>query len=184
MNYSIRGEKQLEITPAIREYAEKKLGRLARYFEDTSDVNAHVNMRVRPDKTHKVEVTITMKQVVLRAEEASRDMYAAIDLIVEKLERQIRKHKTKVNRKWREKGKADLFAGILPGVSEEPAVEEDELQIMRTKRFALKPMDAEEAILQMNLIGHDFFIYSDAETNDTHIVYKRKDGKYGLIQAN
>ena len=185
MNYNIRGEKQLEVTPAIREHAEKRLGRLERYFEDTAGANVNMNMSVRADKMHKVEVTVTMKSLVLRAEDVNRDMYAAIDLVIEKLERQIRKHKTKVNRKWREQSPKDLFtpATLAESVPSDLG-REDELEIVRTKRFGLKPMSAEEAVLQMNLIGHDFYVYADAETNDTHIVYKRKGGKYGLIQAN
>lgn len=123
-----------------------------------------------------------MSQLLLRAEEDHMDMYAAIDLISDKLERQIRKHKTKVNRKHREKGNLNELFGSYestPNVEEE----EQELEIVRQKRFNLKPMDSEEAILQMDLLGHNFFVYTDAETNNTNIVYKRKDGKYGLIEA-
>jgi ribosomal subunit interface protein len=180
MNYHIRGE-NIEVTPAIRQYAEKKISRLERYFNEAPNANVHVNLKVYQDKTSKVEVTIPLPELVLRAEERNQDMYAAIDLIVDKLERQIRKHKTKVNRKLREQGSTkELFS-----VNEEPnAEEESELPIVRTKQFSLKPMDSEEAVLQMNLLGHNFFIYTDAETNATNIVYRRKDGKYGLIETN
>jgi len=180
MNYHIRGE-NIEVTPAIRQYAEKKISRLERYFNEAPNANVHVNLKVYQDKTSKVEVTIPLPELVLRAEERNQDMYAAIDLIVDKLERQIRKHKTKVNRKLREQGSTkELFS-----VNEEPnAEEESELQIVRTKQFSLKPMDSEEAVLQMNLLGHNFFIYTDADTNATNIVYRRKDGKYGLIETN
>ncbi len=179
MNYNIRGE-NITITPAIREYAEKKIGRLERYFEQAINSTVNINMKVQPDKKQKVEVTIVMKHLVLRAEETTSDMYAAIDLISEKLERQIRKHKKKVNRKWREKGKEDQFVAVSEAADSQ---EEDELEVVRTKRFDLKPMDTEEAILQMNLLGHNFFVYNDTETDDTHIVYKRDDGRYGLIQV-
>ncbi len=180
MNYNIRGE-NLTITPAIREYTEKKIGRLERYFEQATNANVHINMKVNPDKTSKVEVTITMRQLVLRAEEKTSDMYAAIDLISEKLERQIRKHKTKVNRKWREKGKENLFTAVAVDTS---VAEDEEISVVRTKQFELKPMDTEEAILQMNLLGHTFYVFSSSESDDTNIVYKRDDGRYGLIQVN
>jgi len=181
MHFNIRGE-NIEVTPAIREYVEKKITKLERYFSESPDANVNVNLKTYNDKTAKVEVTIPMSQLVLRAEEDHVDMYAAIDLITDKLERQIRKHKTKVNRKFREKGNATEFFGSVDN-SAATAVEEDELEIVRQKRFNLKPMDSEEAILQMDLLGHNFFVYTDAETNSTNIVYKRKDGKYGLIEA-
>ena len=181
MNYNIRGE-NIEVTPAIREYVEKKIGKLERYFTETPDANVHVNLKVYNDKTTKVEITIPLPSLVLRAEETNADMYAGIDLINDKLERQIRKYKTKVNRRSRESGK-EVFTvpvGEPAGVQEE----EGKLEVVRVKRFDLKPMDSEEAILQMDMLGHNFFIYTDAETDGTHIVYKRKDGKYGLIEAH
>ncbi|KAB7706502.1 ribosome-associated translation inhibitor RaiA [Bacillus aerolatus] len=185
LDYNIRGE-NIEVTPAIREYVEKKISKLERYFIETPNATVHVNLKVYPDKNSKIEVTIPMKNLVLRAEERNEDMYAGIDLIVDKLERQIRKHKTKVNRKFREKGELqDYFAIAQSEVAPTEAEEDtDELAIVRTKQFDLKPMDSEEAVLQMNLLGHSFFIYTDAKSNGTNIVYKRKDGKYGLIETS
>ncbi|UQD53385.1 ribosome-associated translation inhibitor RaiA [Bacillus methanolicus] len=184
MNFKIRGE-NIEVTPAIREYVEKKISKLERYFAETPKVNVHVNLRTYSDKSAKVEVTIPMSNIVLRAEEVHEDMYAAIDLIADKLERQIRKHKTKVNRKLREKGSVNsLFATMVEEPGAPAAEEENELEIVRQKSFDLKPMDSEEAILQMNLLGHNFFVFTNAETNRTNIVYKRKDGRYGLIEAH
>lgn len=180
LNFNIRGE-NIEVTPAIREYVENKVDKIERYFSNGVDANANVNLKVYNDKQTKVEVTIPMKNVTLRAEERHNDMYAAVDLIVDKLERQIRKHKTKVNRKFREREGTGVY---FAQVNSEPAAEEEEFQVVRTKQFDLKPMDQEEAILQMNLLGHDFYIYTDAETNGTNIVYKRKNGKYGLIETN
>jgi ribosomal subunit interface protein len=180
MNYNIRGE-NIEVTPAIREYVEKKVAKLERYFSETPEAKVNVNLRFNQDKTSKVEVTIPMPHLVLRAEETNDDMYAAIDLIVDKLERQIRKHKTKVNRKFREKG--DNVVTFTP-VPENVDYDEDELEVVRTKRFDLKPMDSEEAILQMNLLGHSFYVFTNADTNRTNVVYKRKDGRYGLIEAH
>ncbi|OLS37836.1 ribosome-associated translation inhibitor RaiA [Bacillus sp. MRMR6] len=181
MNYNVRGE-NIEVTPAIREYVEKKISKLERYFTEAPKAKVNVNLRFNQDKTSKVEVTIPMPHLVLRAEETNTDMYAGIDLITDKLERQIRKHKTKVNRKFREKGDLpNTFA-----TSETPEivdVDEDDLELVRTKRFDLKPMDSEEAILQMNLLGHSFYVFTNAESNRTNVVYKRKDGRYGLIEA-
>lgn len=183
MIYNVRGE-NIEVTPALREYVEKKIGKLERYFENKEDVHVHVNLKVYNDKQGKIEVTIPMPQLLLRAEERHDDMYAAIDLVADKLERQIRKHKTKVNRKLRDRDKE--AKQVLAVQTNAPAEEneEEEFEIVRTKHFSLKPMDSEEAILQMNLLGHNFFIFTNAETNRTNIVYRRKDGKYGLIEAN
>ena len=182
LKFNIRGE-NIEVTPAIREYVEAKVEKVERYFNEDVNAKANVNLKVYNDKQTKVEVTIPMKNVTLRAEERHNDMYAAVDLIVDKLERQIRKHKTKVNRKFREReGAGVYFANVTKNGAE--VEQEEEFQIVRTKQFDLKPMDQEEAILQMNMLGHDFYIYTDAESNGTSIVYKRKDGKYGLIETN
>ena len=182
LKFNIRGE-NIEVTPAIREYVEAKVEKVERYFNEDVNATANVNLKVYNDKQTKVEVTIPMKNLTLRAEERNNDMYAAVDLIVDKLERQIRKHKTKVNRKFREReGAGVYFANVTKNGAD---VEQDEeFQIVRTKQFDLKPMDQEEAILQMNMLGHDFYIYTDAETDSTNIVYKRQDGKYGLIETN
>ncbi|MBN6885307.1 ribosome hibernation promoting factor [Cytobacillus horneckiae] len=181
MDYNIRGE-NIEVTPAIRDYVEKKISKLERYFTETPNVIVNVNLKTNNDKTSKVEVTIPMTNLVLRAEEVHNDMYAAIDLINDKLERQIRKHKTKVNRKFREKGGInELFATI--DEPEEHVEEDNDLEVVRQKHFDLKPMDSEEAILQMNMLGHNFFVFTNAETSLTNVVYKRKDGRYGLIEA-
>jgi putative sigma-54 modulation protein len=181
MNYNIRGE-NIEVTPAIRDYVEKKISKLEKYFTEVPDSTVNVNLRVFSDKKSKVEVTIPMTQLVLRAEESNEDMYAAIDLIADKLERQIRKHKTKVNRKFREKGAVTGMFTVSDDNKGIPIIEED-LELVRTKRFDLKPMDSEEAILQMNMLGHNFYVFTNAESHQTNVVYKRKDGRYGLIEA-
>ncbi|MEH7883428.1 ribosome-associated translation inhibitor RaiA [Bacillus sp. JJ1609] len=180
MNYNIRGE-NIEVTPAIREYIEKKVAKLERYFTESPNANVNVNLKVYQDKKSKVEITIPMKDLVLRAEELHEDMYAAIDLITDKLERQIRKHKTKVNRKFRDKDSLKDFVPIFSEV--EQFEDEEDLEVVRTKSFDLKPMDSEEAILQMNMLGHSFYVFTNAETNQTNVVYKRNDGRYGLIEA-
>lgn len=181
--YNVRGE-NIEVTQAIRDYVEKKVGKLERYFTDVPDATAHVNLKVYTEKTAKVEVTIPLPYLVLRAEETSPDLYASIDLVVDKLERQIRKFKTKINRKTRETAVNTADAAVFFNEGNGDEENNSELDIVRTKRLSLKPMDSEEAVLQMNMLGHNFFIFEDAETNGTSIVYRRKDGKYGLIETD
>ncbi|WP_139491178.1 ribosome hibernation-promoting factor, HPF/YfiA family [Brevibacillus dissolubilis] len=179
MNFHIRGE-NIQVTAALRDYAEKKIGRLDRYFDQDHSLDVHVTMRVlRGDST--IEVSMTMGSVIVRAEETHEDMYAAIDLVTEKLERQMRKHKTKLGRKIRvEAGTKLAFRETSPVA----LFEEDEvdIEIVRTKRFDLKPMDSEEAVLQMDMLGHNFFVFHNSETDSVNVVYRRNDGKYGLIE--
>ncbi|WP_028988231.1 ribosome hibernation-promoting factor, HPF/YfiA family [Thermicanus aegyptius] len=180
MDFLIRGE-NIEVTPALKDYVEKRMSKLDKYFEYDRDIEATVTLKVYKDG-HRVEVTIPLTGLLLRAEDKSEDMYASIDNVVDKLERQVRKYKTRVNRKLRE---SDGLKGAIyingNGKTENPD-EEEELEIVRTKRFNLKPMDAEEAILQMNLLGHNFFVFQNVDTNEVSVVYKRKDGRYGLIE--
>lgn len=186
LQFNIRGE-NIEVTPAIRDHIEKKVEKIERYFTDGANATAMVNLKSYNHSQTKVEVTIPMKNLTLRAEERHDDMYAAIDLIVSKLERQIRKYKTKVNRKFRERdgmGLAFATAENDTRAQNEIDEEEEDLTIVRTKQFDLKPMDEEEAVLQMNMLGHNFFVFTDAESNETNIVYKRKDGSYGLIETS
>lgn len=181
MNVNIRGE-NIEMTDALRNYVEKKIGKLERYFDTPLNTDVNVTMSVfRGEQI--VEVTIPLKGVLLRAEERSEDMYASIDVVVDKLERQIRKYKTKVNRKFRQDGSIRaLINENVESTLNEDVEEEEEFQIVRTKRFPMKPMDPEEAILQMNLLGHNFFVFSNMDTDEINVVYKRNDGKYGLIE--
>ena len=185
MKYNIRGE-NIEVTGAIKSYIEKKVSKLERYFETppTSDVN--VNLSVYNDE-QEIEVTIQMPNLLLRAEEKNTDLYAAIDLVVDKLERQIRKHKTKINRKSRSKGASKhIFAEMERDLLDEgPVYDDDEgIEIVRTKRFDLKPMDSEEAVLQMDMLGHSFYVFTNAESDETNVVYRRHDGRYGLIEPS
>ncbi|HIZ52392.1 MAG TPA: ribosome-associated translation inhibitor RaiA [Candidatus Enterococcus avicola] len=181
--YNVRGE-NIEVTEAIRDYVEKKVGKLERYFSDVPNATAHINLKVYTEKTAKVEVTIPLPFLVLRAEETSPDLYASVDLVVDKLERQIRKFKTKINRKARETAIPDVRPEAIFVNGDTEDENGSDLEIVRTKRLSLKPMDSEEAVLQMNMLGHNFFIFEDAETNGTSIVYRRKDGKYGLIETD
>ncbi|WP_283678076.1 ribosome-associated translation inhibitor RaiA [Lentilactobacillus sp. Marseille-Q4993] len=180
--FNIRGE-NIEVTQSIREYVEKRISKLEKYFENDVKNTAHVNMKVYPDKQAKVEVTIPLPYLTLRAEEMSNDLYASVDLVTDKLERQIRKYKTKVNRKSREKGFKNLEFAAPEASADTDEQSDSKFEVVRTKRISLKPMDNEEAILQMDMLGHDFFIYEDAETSGIDIVYRRNDGRYGLIET-
>ncbi|MGR3741516.1 ribosome hibernation-promoting factor, HPF/YfiA family [Companilactobacillus sp. DQM5] len=179
LKINVRGE-NIEVTEAIRNYVIKKLERMNKYFDVNTEPTAHVNLKVYPNSKTKVEVTIPLPYLVLRAEELNDDLYAGIDLVIDKLERQVRKYKTKINRKSREKGLKD-FVAVDEEITDDEI--ENELRVVRTKHVALKPMDVEEAILQMNMLEHDFFIFEDAETNGISIVYKRNDGKFALIET-
>ncbi|GIO86609.1 ribosomal subunit interface protein [Paenibacillus faecis] len=181
MNYSIRGQ-QIEVTEALREYVDKKLSRLDKYFDAPPISDGNVTLSVVRG-LHVVEVTIPLTGAVLRAEDRSDDMYASIDAVADKLERQIRKHKTKINRKFRQEGSLKTLF-VENGSDTVATMEEtdEELELVRTKRFNLKPMDVEEAILQMNMVGHNFFVFTNIDTQEINVVYKRNDGKYGLIE--
>lgn len=184
MNYSIRGQ-QIEVTDALKEYVDKKLNRLEKYFDAPTTSEGYVTLGVIRG-LHTVEVTIPLPGVMLRAEDRSDDMYSSIDAVVDKLERQIRKHKTKLNRKFRQEGslKTLFTEGSGAAGSIVSGEIEDELEVVRTKRFFLKPMDVEEAILQMNMVGHNFFVFSNIDSQTVNVVYKRDDGKYGLIEQD
>ncbi|WP_285011675.1 ribosome hibernation-promoting factor, HPF/YfiA family [Lactococcus formosensis] len=183
IKYNIRGE-NFELTDSIRSYVEDKVGKLEKYFNDGHEVTAYVNLKVYSDKRYKAEVTVPAKNVTLRAEDTAADMYAAIDFVEEKLERQIRKYKTRVNRKSKiNVPTGQAFGDEFAPLDEAEEVNEDQVKIVRTKRVSLKPMDAEEAVLQMDMLGHDFYIFTDADTDSTNVVYRREDGNIGLIET-
>lgn len=173
MKINIRGEK-LEITKAMREYAEEKLSKLNKYIDDSENVTANMLVKLRDNK-QKVETTILLKSLILRTEEVQEDFYAAIDTSITKLERQLRKNKTKLQSKHRI-NKELVF-------DYEYEEEEPTETIVKRKTVSVKPMDEEEAMLQMELLGHQFYLYKDAETNKATVIYKRKDGNYGIIEA-
>ena len=185
-NFNVRGE-NIEVTPALRDYVESKVSKIEKYFDEVPEANVHVNLKVYSDRQGKAEVTIPLPNLVLRAEETSPDLYGSIDLVSDKLERQMRKYLTKVNRKFRRTSQNNgdfqpVDPAILEG-DEEVETSDSALKIVRTKRFDLKPMNAEEAVLQMEMLGHDFFVFLDGETDSTNIVYKRDDGDFGLIET-
>ncbi len=175
MNISIRGSK-VTITDAMKEYAEEKLNKLNKYIDSPEEVSANVIVKI-PNRLHKVEITIPLKTIILRAEEEQEDFYAAIDVIVDKLERQIRKNKTRLETKKMKEAKEFAFDYI------EEIPEDKENKIVKRKKIEVKPMDEEEAILQMELLGHQFYLYKDVATSQPALVYKRKDGDYGIIEA-
>ncbi len=176
MKFNIRGQK-IDVTPAIRDYAEKKIGKLEKYFSKSDELTASILLKVR-GKEQIAEVTIPIKKIVLRAEETNKDLYAAIDLVSEKLERQIRKNKTRIAQR---KSKAnDIEINVDFDNSE---IEEAKDKVVKRKQMDTKPMNEEEAILQMNMLGHEFFIYKDDESGNTCILYKRKDGDLGIIET-
>ncbi|NPV27810.1 MAG: ribosome-associated translation inhibitor RaiA [Firmicutes bacterium] len=177
MRITVRG-KNLEVTDALREYVEKRLGKLSKYLDNLDE--AQVTLSVEREH-HVVEVTIPLNGMLLRGEENASDMYTSIDLVVEKLEKQIEKYKARFSRRLKNQTLRDLGAADGNGQAKaEEAVEP--FKVVRTKRFALKPMPVDEAIMQMNLLGHNFFMFTNAETEEVNVVYRRKDGNYGLIE--
>lgn len=175
MKVIIRG-KNIALTQGIEEKVNKKLSTLDKYFIMSDDVEAKVLIRTYP-LGQKIEVTIPTEYVLLRAEVVDDDLYNAIDLVIDKLEGQIRKYKTRLSRKSKDNKLAFNVASI------ESLEQEEEDVVVKTKTIHPKPMDLEEAIMQMELIGHSFFVYKDTETNLISVVYKRNDGGYGLIET-
>ncbi|WP_102266827.1 ribosome hibernation-promoting factor, HPF/YfiA family [Massilicoli timonensis] len=173
--------KNFPVTPAIAEKIEKKLDHLAKYFIIDDSVVANVVVRVYPNK-QKIEVTIPTKYAVLRAEVTHDDLYAAIDLVVDKLEDQIRRQKTRLTRKHKEK-LAMAFIDDEALYVDYDEVDEDEDEVVKTKSLVPETMDLDEAIMRMEMLNHTFFIYRDEETNEIAVVYKRHDGGYGLIET-
>lgn len=175
MKVIIRG-KNIALTQGIEDKVNKKLSTLDKYFIMSDDVEAKVLIRTYP-LGQKIEVTIPTEYVLLRAEVVDNDLYNAIDLVIDKLEGQIRKYKTRLSRKSKDNKLAFNVASI------EPLENQEEDVVVKTKAINPKPMDLEEAIMQMELIGHSFFVYKDTETNLISVVYKRNDGGYGLIET-
>ena len=174
MKITISG-KNIDVTEGLRAAVVDKLGKLERYF--TPDTEVIVTLSVEKER-QKIEVTIPVKGNIIRSEQESSDMYVSIDLVEEVIERQLRKYKTKLIARHQDGGnfKQEFF-------DEEDAPESDEeIRIVRTKRFGIKPMYPEDACIQMELLGHSFFVFSNAETEEVNVVYKRKDGSFGLIE--
>ncbi len=174
MKYNIRGDK-LVVTKAIKEYIEEKLDRLNKYYEKSSEIECKVLIRSK-NNMQSIEVTIPLNKLILRAEEKEKDLYAAIDLVVDKLERQIRKNKTKLLNRYE---KTEVPEMVFTDVDDE----EEELDIVKRKDIESKPMDEEEAILQMRMLDHDFFVFKNIDEECVSVLYKRKDDKLGIINV-
>ncbi len=165
--------KNMEVTDALKDTIERKLSKLDKFFH--KDTEIQVTLSVEKSR-HIIEVTIPFNGILIRAEESTKDMYTSIDKALDKLERQINKHKTKLEKRYR--GSKMLFDNVHTDGKEKS----DGPRVVRTKRFPMKPMPVEEAILQMELLGHNFFMFSNGDTDEVNVIYKRKDGNYGLIE--
>ena len=174
MKITIRGDK-IKITDSMKEYIEEKLSKLNKYLKDSDNVNANVVVKVK-NINQILEITIPLKNIILRSEESQDDFYKAVDKTIDKLERQIRKNKTRLSKHTRVS--KEIFF-------EETANNdlEDSDKIIKHKKIEVKPMNEEEAVLQMELLGHEFYMFKDADTDKPAVVYKRKDENYGIIES-
>ena len=172
MRFKITG-KNIEVTEGLKKAIEDKIGKLDKYF--STEITANVTLSVERDR-QKIEVTIPVKGSIIRAEEVSSDMYVSIDLVEEVIERQLKKYKNKIIDKHQNEA---AFAKEFIDNDYEPT---DDVKIIRTKRFGIKPMDPEEACVQMELLGHNFYVFFNSETEEVNVVYKRKGNTYGLIE--
>ena len=172
MRFIITG-RNIDVTEGLRSAVEEKLGKLDRFFAPETEVN--VTLSVEKER-QKIEVTIPVKGSIIRAEEVSSDMYVSIDLVEEIIERQLRRYKTRIVNSKQAGG--DFSAQYI----EKEYDDEPEIKIVRSKKFGIKPMDPEEACIQMELLGHSFYVFSNSETDEVNVVYKRKNGTYGLIE--
>ena len=172
MRFKITG-KNIEVTEGLKKAIEDKIGKLDKYF--STEITANVTLSVERDR-QKIEVTIPVKGSIIRAEEVSSDMYVSIDLVEEIIERQLRRYKTRIVNSKQAGG--DFSAQYI----EKEDDDEPEIKIVRSKKFGIKPMDPEEACIQMELLGHSFYVFSNSETDEVNVVYKRKNGTYGLIE--
>ncbi len=176
INTIVKG-KNLDITPALRSYAEKKVAKFDKFLNDEQQVTAEVMMRTERGH-HIAEITIDLSGLILRGVSKTGDMYASVDGAIERIERQFNKFKTKIQRKFQGPKLSEL-PNDLTTDSQDTV---NGPRIVRTKRFAFKPMDVEEAVMQMELLGHDFFAFLNSGTEEVNVVYKRNDGNYGLIE--
>ena len=177
MEIIIHGDK-VKVTKAMSDYIEEKLQRLDKYLENSENVRASVIVKVK-NHEQRVEITIPLKSFILRSEETKDDFYAAVDKTIDKLERQVRKNKTRLMSKKVKKSYDFNFDSIVLDKDEE----KEDKKIVKRKTIEVKPMNEEEAILQMELLGHQFYMYKDSETNKPAVVYKRNDSNYGIIES-
>ena len=172
MHFIITG-KNIDVTDGLKSAVEDKIGKLEKYF--TPDTEVHVALSVEKER-HKIEVTIPVKGNIIRSEQVSNDMYVSIDLVEEIIEKQMKKYKNKIIDKSQEGG--DFQKDYV----EQDFADDGEIKIVRTKRFGFKPMYPEDACVQMELLGHNFYVFMNAETEEVNVVYKRRGNTYGLIE--
>lgn len=177
MEIIIRGDK-LKITDSMHNYIEEKLRKLEKYLKNSDEIRANVIVKVK-NHEQRVEITIPLKTYIVRAEETKDDFYAAVDKALDTLERQIRKNKTRMMSKQVKTN----FDFDISKIEQEIEKEQEEKKIVKRKTVEVKPMNEEEAILQMELLGHEFYMYKDSESGKSAVVYKRKDGNYGIIES-
>ena len=170
----VYASKDMAVSDSLKSRVEKKLSKLERYFREEPE--ATIRFKVQKGARNIVEITVNAAGVILRAEESSNDMYLSIDHAVDKLESQIRRHRTKLEKRIR--------TAELEPVAEAPVFEEQSYDIVRTKKFAVKPMSVEDAITQMELLGHDFFLFQNEESETMNVLSRRHDGSYGLLQPD
>lgn len=181
MNIQVRGD-HIQVTKALSNYIEKKIGRLERYFDAPPERDVAVTLSVERG-LHRVEVALQVHGIIFRAEERSDDMYASIDLVGDKLEHQLHKHKEKLNQQFRAKGLRTRIQGFAEhGAFTAADGQPVDRQVVKVKSFPIKPMAVEEAMLQLELLGHDFFMFANAETEEVNVIYRRRDGQFGLIE--
>ncbi len=176
MKYNIRGDK-VTVTQSMKSYITEKLSKMDKYFENPEEITANVLVKIK-GLEQIIEVTALTKRFTLRAEESNEDFYAAVDLVINKLERQIRKNKDRLNRKYKNVESVDFN---LDYQDNEPDEEVNDSKIVKRKNISMKPMDEEEAILQIELLNHDFFVFKNIDEECVSVLYKRKDGNYGII---
>ena len=174
MKVNIRGEK-ITVTKAIKDYVIEKINRLDKYFENPNEIECKVLIKVK-NNDQSIEVTVPTTKFTLRAEERNEDLYAATDLVIDILERQIRKNKTKLDRKYHDIPKFEMNFDF-------EAEEEEETSIVKRKNISMKPMDEEEALIQIELLNHDFFVFKNIDEDCVSVLYKRKEGSYGIINV-
>ena len=174
MHFIITG-KNIDVTPGLKSAVEDKIGKLEKYF--TPDTEVHVTLSVEKDR-HKIEVTIPVKGNIIRSEQVSNDMYVSVDLVEEIIEKQMKKYKNKIIDRSQDGG------NLQRDYMEQDYSDDSEIRIVRTKRFGFKPMYPEDACVQMELLGHNFYVFRNAETDEVNVVYKRRGNTYGLIEPD
>ena len=179
MEFKIHGS-NIEVTDAIKEYVIEKVGKLDKYLENPDSVHANVSLRVK-GVAQTIEITIPVKKFILRAESTEKDLYSAIDMVVDKLERQIKKQKSKMNSKAHKEHLGDFFAVFD---IEDLRKELNNEDVVKRKEIELKPMSEDEAMLQLEMLGHEFFVFKEVESDSICVMYRRKDNNYGVIKTN